>query len=85
MQKPGESSISRIRMPALKETFRSCNRQGPCCVLSLRMDDNRLRKETNMTTLSFKLTALAGALLMNSLLIGAVGFLFALQTHPYLS
>jgi hypothetical protein len=38
-----------------------------------------------MTTLSFKLTALAGALLMNSLIIGAVGFLFALQTHPYLS
>jgi hypothetical protein len=38
-----------------------------------------------MNALSSKLTALAGALLMNSLIMGAVGYLFALQSHPHLS
>ncbi len=32
-----------------------------------------------MNTLSTKLTALAAALVMNSLIMGAVGYLFALQ------
>lgn len=35
-----------------------------------------------MNTLATKLTALAAALVMNSLIMGAVGFLFELQTHP---
>jgi hypothetical protein len=38
-----------------------------------------------MNTLSSKLTALAAAFLMNGLVIGAVGYLFELQSHPHLS
>jgi hypothetical protein len=38
-----------------------------------------------MNTLSSKLTALAAALVMNSLIMGAVGFLFELQSHPHLT
>jgi len=38
-----------------------------------------------MTTLSTKLTAFAAALLMNGLVMGAVGYLFALQSHPHMS
>ena len=38
-----------------------------------------------MNTLSSKLTAFAAALLMNSLIMGSVGYLFALQSHPHLS
>jgi mannose/fructose/N-acetylgalactosamine-specific phosphotransferase system component IID len=41
--------------------------------------------ETHMTTLSSKLTALAAALAINGLIMGAVGYLFALQAHPHLS
>ena len=37
-----------------------------------------------MNTLSSKLSALAAALVMNSLIMGAVGFLFELQSHPHL-
>ena len=35
-----------------------------------------------MNTLSSKLTAFAAALAMNGLVFGALGFLFALQSHP---
>jgi hypothetical protein len=38
-----------------------------------------------VNTLSSKLTAFAAALVMNSLILGAVGFLFELQSHPHLS
>ena len=38
-----------------------------------------------MNTLSTKLTAFAAALLMNGLVMGAVGYLFALQSHPHMS
>jgi len=38
-----------------------------------------------MNTLTSKLTALAAALVMNSLIMGAVGFLFEIQSHPSLS
>ena len=38
-----------------------------------------------MNTLSSKLTALAAAFLMNGLVMGAVGYLFELQSHPHLS
>jgi hypothetical protein len=34
-----------------------------------------------MNTLSTKLTALAAAVLMNGMIMTAVGYLFALQTH----
>jgi uncharacterized membrane protein YphA (DoxX/SURF4 family) len=40
---------------------------------------------THMTTLSSKLAALAIALTVNSLIMGAVGFLFELQSHPHLT
>jgi hypothetical protein len=38
-----------------------------------------------MNTLSSKLTAFAAAVLMNGIIMGAVGYLFALQAHPHLS
>ncbi len=38
-----------------------------------------------MHTFSSKLTALAAAVVMNSLIMGAVGFLFKIQSHPHLS
>jgi hypothetical protein len=38
-----------------------------------------------MNTLSTKLTALAAALVMNSLIMGAVGYLFEIQSRPQLS
>jgi hypothetical protein len=53
--------------------------------MPVRIDDSHLPSETHMNTISSKLTALAGALAMNSLIMGAVGYLFALQAHPHLS
>ena len=38
-----------------------------------------------MNTLSPKLAALAAALVMNGLIMGAVGFLFEIQSHPHLT
>ena len=38
-----------------------------------------------MNTLSTKLTALAATLLMNGLVMGAVGYLFEIQSHPHMS
>jgi hypothetical protein len=38
-----------------------------------------------MNNLSSKLTALAAALVMNSLIMGAVGYLFEIQSHPHMS
>jgi hypothetical protein len=41
--------------------------------------------ETRMNTFSTKLTAFAAALVMNGLVMSAVGYLFALQAQPHLS
>ena len=38
-----------------------------------------------MNTISSKFTALAAALLMTSLTMGALGYLFEIQSHPELS
>jgi hypothetical protein len=38
-----------------------------------------------MNTLSSKLTAFAAAVLMNGLIMGAVGYLFEVQSHPQMS
>jgi hypothetical protein len=38
-----------------------------------------------MSTLTSKLTAFTAALLMNGLVMGALGFLFEIQSHPHLS
>ena len=38
-----------------------------------------------MNTLSSKLAAFAAAVAMNALVLGALGYLFALQTHPSMS
>ena len=38
-----------------------------------------------MNTPSSKLAALAMALTVNSLIMGAVGFLFEIQSHPHVS
>jgi hypothetical protein len=37
-----------------------------------------------MNTLPSKLTAFAAALMMNSLIMGAVGYLFEIQSHPHI-
>jgi hypothetical protein len=39
----------------------------------------------NLNTLSSKLTAFAAALAMNALVLGGLGYLFALQSHPNIS
>ena len=39
----------------------------------------------NLNTLSSKLTAFAAALAMNGLILGALGYLFALQSQPNIS
>jgi hypothetical protein len=51
-------------------------------LLSVRI---KLRKEKHMNALSNKLTAFGAALVMNSLIMGAVGFLFEIQSHPHMS
>ena len=38
-----------------------------------------------MNTISSKLTALAMTLAVNSLIMGAVGYLFEIQSHPHTS
>jgi hypothetical protein len=38
-----------------------------------------------MNTLSTKLTAFAAALMLNGLILGALGYLFVLQSHPNMS
>ena len=38
-----------------------------------------------MNTLSSKLTAFAAAMLMNGMIMSAVGYLFELQSHPHMS
>jgi hypothetical protein len=38
-----------------------------------------------MITLSSKLSAFTAALLINGLVMGAVGYLFEIQSHPHLS
>jgi hypothetical protein len=38
-----------------------------------------------MNTLSSKLSALAATLLMNCVIMGTVGYLFEIQSHPQLS
>jgi hypothetical protein len=42
-------------------------------------------KETDMNAISSKLGALATALLMNGLIMSAVGYLFEVQAQPHLS
>ncbi|HXP43268.1 MAG TPA: hypothetical protein VN833_23650 [Candidatus Acidoferrales bacterium] len=39
----------------------------------------------NLNTLSSKLTAFAAALAVNALVLGGLGYLFALQSHPNIS
>jgi hypothetical protein len=38
-----------------------------------------------MNALSSKLTAFAAALMVNGLVMGAVGYLFEIQSHPHMS
>jgi len=50
------------------------------------MPDSHLSLETHMnTTISSKLAAVTIALAMNSLIMGAVGYLFEIQSHPHMS
>jgi hypothetical protein len=52
--------------------------------MQVRIDDTTY-SETHMNTLSTKLTAFAAALMVNGLIMGAVGFLFEIQSHPHMS
>ena len=38
-----------------------------------------------MNTFSVKLSAVAAALLINGLVMGALGYLFEIQSHPHMS
>jgi hypothetical protein len=38
-----------------------------------------------MSTISSRLTTLAAAVLVNGMIMAAVGYFFALQSHPHLS
>jgi hypothetical protein len=58
---------------------------SPCCVLSAGIEDKHTGKETHMNTLTTKLAALAGALFMNTLVMGAVAYCFALQPNTYMT
>jgi hypothetical protein len=54
-------------------------------LLAAGIDDSNFLLETNMATITSKLTALTAALIANSLILGAVGYLFEVQSHPHLS
>jgi hypothetical protein len=43
------------------------------------------QKETHMNSISSKFTALAAALLITSVTMGTLGYLFEIQSHPELS
>jgi hypothetical protein len=58
---------------------------SPCCVLSAGIEHKHTGKETHMDTLTTKLTALAGTLFMNTLVMGAVAYCFALQPNTYVT
>jgi hypothetical protein len=62
-----------------------CNWHGPCCVMAVGIDNRHYIRRHIMNTLTSKLTAFAAAIVMNSLILGAVGFLFEIQSHPQLS
>jgi hypothetical protein len=53
--------------------------------MPVRIDGNHLLTETHMNTLSSKFAALAAAVLMIGLIMGAVGYLFELQSQPHMS
>src|ERR1700677_426193 len=58
---------------------------SPCCVLSAGIEHKHTGKETHMNTLTTKLAALAGTLFMNTLVMGAVAYCFALQPNTYMT
>jgi hypothetical protein len=71
---PSETAFYRALMP------------GTALALLLGEDRFQTSKETHMNnTISSKFAAFAMALAMNSLIIGAVGYLFEIQAHPHLS
>jgi hypothetical protein len=53
--------------------------------MPVRIDNRYQHSDTQMNTLSSKLTAFAAALAMNGLIMVGVVYLFALQAHPHLS
>jgi hypothetical protein len=58
---------------------------SPCRVLSAGIEHKHTGKETHMDTLKIKLAALAGTLFMNTLVMGAVAYCFALQPNTYVT
>ena len=58
---------------------------SPCGVLSAGTEHRHTGKEIHMDTLTTKLAALAGALIMNTLVMGTVAYCFALQPNTYMT
>jgi hypothetical protein len=65
--------------------IRRISREHPQVLAQDSATDLTTTCETHMNTLSSKLTAFAAALLMNSLIMTALGYLFTLQSHPQMS
>lgn len=53
--------------------------------MAVRIEQPPLNWETHMNAISSKLSAFTAALIMNSLIMGAVGYLFEIQSHPHMS
>lgn len=49
------------------------------------IEHKHIGKETDMDTLTSKLAALAGTLLMNALVMSAIGYCFALPSNTYMT
>ena len=59
--------------------------QLPPPLLSHVHKDRQSHSETHMSAISSRLTTLVAAVSVNGMIMAAVGYLFALQSHPHLS
>jgi hypothetical protein len=59
--------------------------QLPLALLSHINKDRQSHSETHMSAISSRLTSIVAAVLVNGMIMAAVGYLFALQSHPHLS
>jgi hypothetical protein len=59
--------------------------QLPMPLLSHVTKDRQSHSETQMSAFSSRVTTLVAAALVNGMIMAAIGYLFALQSHPHLS
>jgi hypothetical protein len=62
----------------------ACNWRGPLLCYAIKEQTPVTPGDTKVNTLTTKLTAFAAALMVNGLVFGAVGYLFAQQAQPRL-